>query len=158
MSDVISNGYTPNVEAGVMNAVSQGIGQWSKSKGFREDFELADKLEEIAGNLIDGSIDDLDSRQHSIDVLTTAANALRINVIGMKLMLTVSELSEALESLRDTGIIGHYEGEGNLGEEFADAKIRIDDLADMLRVSIGDEQMKKVKKNEDRPYKHGRQV
>lgn len=147
--------YAPNVEAAVMNGVAQEIGQITEEKGFREDWHDAEFLEAVATAM------EAPTALLNGDVplqLRRIANVLRTNVIGMKLMLTVSELSEGLESLRDTGYEGHMTGDGNLGEELADAKIRIDDLAEMIRVAIGDETMKKVQKNRSRPHKHGRQI
>lgn len=139
-----------NAVAALLNDLSEEIGTWSESKGFREDWILADELEEIAER-------EIGLTHVEVDTLAKAANALRINIIGTKLMLTVSELSEALETLRDHGM--HImDGDGNFGEELADAKIRIDDLAHLLRIPIGDEQIRKVDANVDRPYKHGRQV
>lgn len=74
-----------------------------------------------------------------------------MHVVATKLMLAVSELAEALEDMRDHGI-----GNGRFGEELADAVIRILDLADMLRIPIGDEVIRKMLKNAERPHKHGR--
>jgi NTP pyrophosphatase (non-canonical NTP hydrolase) len=137
-----------SVPAAVMNNLADEIGEWSVSKGFREDWELADALEDIAEGeagltVIEG------------ETLAKAANALRINIVGMKLMLTVSELSEALETLRDNGMAIMH-GAGNFGEEIGDAEIRIKELANLLKIPIGDEVVRKVAANNDRPYKHGR--
>lgn len=122
--------FTVNTTAAAINGLSAEIGEWSESKGFREDW---------AGALI------------------AESSAQQSNVISTKLMLTVSELSEALETLRDNGADGVLKGEGNFGEELADAVIRILDLAHMIGSPIGDEIMRKVESNNNRPYKHGRQ-
>jgi NTP pyrophosphatase (non-canonical NTP hydrolase) len=134
------------------NGLSKKIGQWAKAKGFRSDWLLADQLDIAPG----------ESKEAALR--TESADALRINIVGMKLMLIVTELGEALESLRDTGVqyqpmgIPHLTGEGNFGEEIADAIIRLLDLSDMVGIDIGEEVVKKVAKNNDRPHKHGRKV
>jgi NTP pyrophosphatase (non-canonical NTP hydrolase) len=149
--DAVSKPIVVNGAAAVINDVADEIGRINQDKGFRKDWDLAGELEELAGRMMHGYPEDA-------DLLHRAAKALRINVVGMKLMLTVSELSEALESLRDTGIDGHNEGDGNFGEELADAVIRLADLANIVRSPIGDEITRKVAVNNDRPYMHGRQV
>lgn len=140
-----------NAVAAYLNDLSTEIGESSDGHGFREDWKLADELEQIAEREIDISTVERET-------LREAANALRINIVGMKLMLTVSELAEGLETLRDHGMGIINDRNGNFGEELADAKIRIDDMAHMLRIPIGDRQIAKVDANVDRPYKHGRKV
>ena len=68
--------------------------------------------------------------------------------IPEKLMLIVSELSEALEDYRvsDTK---------HMGEELADACIRIFDLSEYLKINIEQEIVNKMEKNKERPYLHG---
>lgn len=140
--------------AEVMNTLSKEIGEWARGKGFREDWQLASFLESIA-------MAAKEDREHfgyiNVDLMEKAAAALRINIIGTKLMLAVSELSEALESLRDHGT-DTLKGAGNFGEELADTVIRLFDLAHMINSSIGSEVLSKTKHNEHRPHKHGRKV
>lgn len=143
-----------NAVAAYINDLSEEIGTWSDGKGFREDWLLAGELEKFAEYATGaGAI----VTAEDVQMLESAARALRINVIGTKLMLVVSELSEALETLRDHGV-DIMEGDGNFGEELGDGIIRILDLAHLIRNPIGDEVIRKVDKNVDRPYKHGRQV
>lgn len=71
------------------------------------------------------------------------------NAICTRLMLIVSEVSEALEAVRK----GDNE---NFKEELADVIIRVCDLAGELSIDLDDEIMKKINKNKDRPYKHGK--
>lgn len=74
---------------------------------------------------------------------------LRNNAIGNRLMLIVSELSEALEALR-------HNDEDNFKEELADVAIRLGDLCGGLHINLEKEIQKKMKINESRPYKHGK--
>lgn len=140
------------------NVISTLVGATATAKGFRDDWFLADVLDEIADRSMSFQMH-LESGEERIGpILARAADALRRNVIGTKLMLTVSELSEALESLRVTGAIGALSGDGNIGEELADAQIRIGDLADMLGIEIGDEVWAKMDKNRQRPHMHGKSM
>ncbi len=72
------------------------------------------------------------------------------NAIGNRLMLIVSELGEALEALRHDDI-------DNFKEELADVAIRLGDLCGGLGIDLEAEIEKKMKYNETRPYKHGKQ-
>jgi len=69
---------------------------------------------------------------------------------GEMIALMHSELSEALEGLRD----GNME---NVAEELADTMIRIFDFCGGFRIDIATALIEKIKRNIDRPYKHGRQ-
>lgn len=73
-------------------------------------------------------------------------------------MLIVSEVAEAMESLRDVGADGIKVGEGNVGEELADTHIRLFALEQLLDIRPGQEVTKKMGINNDRPHKHGRAV
>lgn len=141
-----------STDAEVTNRMAADIGQTVQEKGFREDWELADKLEDMVdrvGAIIPGSDQELIER---------AASRLRINFLGMKLMLIVSESAEALETLRDVGAEGVLAGEGNFIEELADAEIRIKDLANMLNLDLGQAEVDKMEANKGRPQMHGRKV
>jgi NTP pyrophosphatase (non-canonical NTP hydrolase) len=68
------------------------------------------------------------------------------------LCLIHSEISEALEAYRN----GIPNGEKHcLGEELADAVIRIWDMAEALNINIVEEVNKKHKYNLQREYRHG---
>lgn len=66
-----------------------------------------------------------------------------------KLMLVVSEVSEAAEACRDGD-------EENFIEEIADTFIRLFDICGTVGFSIEDAIIEKMIKNEGRPHKHGR--
>lgn len=68
------------------------------------------------------------------------------------LCLIHSEISEALEAYRNNIPAGES---GCLGEELADAVIRIWDMAEALEINIVEEVNKKHKYNMTRPYRHG---
>lgn len=89
--------------------------------------------------------DGLDKNEAS----TLEINELFNNAIATRLMLIVSEVSEALEALRNND-------QNNFKEELADVIIRTCDLAGGLNIDLEDEVLKKINKNKDRPYKHGK--
>lgn len=139
--------------------MSRQIGEWAQSKGFREDWELADVLDAVAQAIqIDINGEPIDFSIDIPDKVRAAADALRNNIVGTKLMLAVSELSEALESWRDTGFVGHVNGLGNFMEELADTEIRVKELAHMVGGGLGVAETAKMHKNHDRPHKHGRKM
>lgn len=166
--------YAPNVEAAVINAVAQQSYETSRAHGFQDDFlaagwvdGLADYLEREArftddqtwfphliqpGEEVPENVEPMST----VEALRKVAEIIRNNVVGTKLMLIVCELAEGMESIRATSVSGHLEGEGNIGEELADAQVRIGDTATMLRIALGDEQIRKMLINESRPYKHGK--
>jgi len=77
--------------------------------------------------------------------------------IPTKLMLVVSELSEALEEYRNSTpysykIDGKPEG---IGPELADVLIRVGDIAQILDINLEREVLNKMDYNDTRSYKHG---
>lgn len=72
-----------------------------------------------------------------------------LNAISARLMLIVSELAEAQEALRKND-------KDNFKEELADVAIRLGDLCGGLGIDLEAEILKKMIRNKDRPYKHGR--
>jgi NTP pyrophosphatase (non-canonical NTP hydrolase) len=128
-------------EAAVINHVADVCGEMEQAKGFREDAENATYLRELSIRLNLGLEErvKLDSIADRIDVLSNVT----------KLMLMVSELAEAMTELRKNEGLGY-------GEELADTVIRIFSNAHQNRIPIGDEIIKKIDKNSERPHKHGR--
>jgi NTP pyrophosphatase (non-canonical NTP hydrolase) len=76
--------------------------------------------------------------------------------LSNRLMLIVSELSEGLEGVRDGNFSSEPASKG-LGEELADACIRIFDLAYSINIDLDKAIADKHNFNLMRPYKHNRQ-
>ena len=66
-----------------------------------------------------------------------------------KLMLVVTELSEAMEAYR-------HDDKKNFNEEIADTFIRLFDICGSIGIDIEDEVEKKMEVNKQRPFKHGK--
>jgi hypothetical protein len=160
-----TDGHGPSVEAAVVNALAQEHWQTSEDHGFHEDWKLADWL---------GALSDYLSKEErfttdvtflgcsTVDGLKLAAEALRNNVVATKLLLIITEICEAVEPLRDLGVDKllnpDFSDEAEqFGEELADAEIRIGDVATALKIALGDLMVRKMARNAERPFKHGRQ-
>jgi hypothetical protein len=66
-----------------------------------------------------------------------------------KLMLVVTEISEAAEAVRKNDL-------ANFGEEIADAYIRLSEIVGTMEIDIQSIIEAKMDKNESRPFKHGK--
>ena len=79
--------------------------------------------------------------------------------VPSKLMLVVSELSEALEEWRDGKLEAYWSGDDykpeGFGIELADAIIRICDLAEAGGISLERMIALKMEYNKTRPFRHG---
>jgi NTP pyrophosphatase (non-canonical NTP hydrolase) len=75
-----------------------------------------------------------------------------------KLMLTVTELAEAMEDYRSEKMVTVIENGKPVGfaSEIADVIIRLLDISDSLNIDIEHEIALKMAYNETRPHKHGR--
>lgn len=69
-----------------------------------------------------------------------------------KIALMHSELSEALEAMRE----GRYEGDHSVTEELADTVIRIFDYAGAASLPLASTLLAKMARNRERPHKHGK--
>ena len=76
-------------------------------------------------------------------------SASKGNMMLGKLMLVVTEISEAAEAVRHNDF-------DNFKEELADTIIRLLDIARSCGIDIDGEVLKKVNKNKERPIKHGK--
>jgi NTP pyrophosphatase (non-canonical NTP hydrolase) len=137
--------------AGV-NFLAAWIGTWAERKGFREDWEDADQLDEFAEELVILSCSlheppGLEKHRLMASELHRIAESHRRMAHTTKLLLMVSEISEALEGQRDGG---------NYDEELADLIIRALENAHKRGADIGAIIVDKMHVNEGRPHKHGR--
>jgi NTP pyrophosphatase (non-canonical NTP hydrolase) len=66
-----------------------------------------------------------------------------------KLMLVVTELSEAMEAYR-------HEDKKNFNEEIADTFIRLFDICGSINLDIESEIKSKMEVNKQRPFRHGK--
>jgi NTP pyrophosphatase (non-canonical NTP hydrolase) len=149
--------------AGQLNALAARCGNTADIKGFHQPEYDADSLEMMAdlcerngvGYTLWGERNDQEKTLSS--ELRRIASQHRMLHTGWKLMLIVSELGEAAESLRKTGVegIGNSDDD-NFGEEMGDANIRLLDLCSFRGVHIGDETLDKMAVNTERPYLHGK--
>lgn len=71
--------------------------------------------------------------------------------VGEKIALIHSEVSEALETLREKNV-----DQAALAEELADVVIRVMDLSERFQLDLGLAVLKKHDINKKRPWKHGK--
>ena len=81
----------------------------------------------------------------------TQVNMTMADAVLGKLMLVVTELSEAAEAVRKHDL-------ENFAEEIADTFIRLFDICGAMRLNIKDEIYKKMCKNTKRPQRHGKKT
>jgi len=140
-----------------INEVRDAVHKTSTDKGFWKDYDDAKDILPL-GDL---------------------RSAVQRAFISQKIMLTVSELSEAMEAQRvnhradrlayEKALIGIEEGnelthkvlfeeyiKNSIEDELADALIRICDLAGKMGVDLDWHVQRKMEYNGARPYKHGK--
>jgi hypothetical protein len=138
-------------EAANINHVADVIGEWADRFGFREDWEDADYLDNLADQLESDDVAEFNLIERSPKLREIAETHRRLANV-QKLMLMVSELSEGLSELRN----GEPADGWRYGEELADLVIRAFENAQKNRLPIGDIIIHKIDKNRNRPFKHGR--
>lgn len=160
-------GY-PSEDYEVVDRLARQAASQEIASGHRDDWTIASDLEkardEIAADaiangapLITGTRAAIVDADTMIPLLTTAVDALRKNILGMKLALMHSEISEALERLRDVGAQSVIEGDEEYNKELADIVIRALGHSDLTGASsIGTTLVEKMAANKDRPRHHGR--
>lgn len=77
--------------------------------------------------------------------------AMELNAINSRLALISSEVGEATEAIRNED----YDG---LAEELADIVIRVADLCGGLDIDLEEEIEKKMARNQEREYRHGKSM
>ena len=134
----------------MLNNLAERVYKNNKEKGF---WEERDKFNNLSQQWI--------SKIYSYNVnesFSEEAEAERINkaLKSESLMLIVSELSEALEAIRKDTMddkLTEHKGED---VELVDALIRILDYAGGYGIDLDTILEKKLKYNNQRPYKHGK--
>jgi hypothetical protein len=118
----------------------------SAAHGFWEPWDDAQWLEEFAVHLKNSAVGMATDNYNRI---LKIAKEHRVMLLATKLMLSVSELSEALEALRDENPV-------DFNEEVIDSLIRNFDLLQHVGAETTSILANKITKNSERPYKHGR--
>lgn len=118
--------YKAIYHLGALNQLATNITLWRKGKGFTSPED------------IDGPVDD-----------TIAKQITNADLMLGRIMLMVSELSEACEAVRK-GDKEHF------AEELADCVIRILDTCGACDIDIAEHVYRKMVVNESRPFKHGK--
>jgi len=138
-------------EAAAINHVADVIGEWADRFGFREDWDDADYLDNLADQLEGDDMAEFSLIERSPRLREIAEKHRRLANV-QKLMLMVSEVSEGLNELRS----GQPADSRTYGLELADLVIRALENAQRNRLPIGDLIISKVDKNQQREFRHGR--
>lgn len=127
-------------------ALQQIVHENSARHGFWEPWDDAQWLEEFAVHLKNSAVGMATDNYNRI---LKIAKEHRVMLLATKLMLMVSEVSEALEALRDEDPL-------NFNEELIDNLIRTLDTLAKVQAPTTAILADKIAKNSERGYKHGR--
>lgn len=121
-----------------LNQAAKEIHAWSRKKGFWDH-------EKIRTNYGQGS-----------DGVRSEDNVINPSIDAEKIALMHSELSEALEGLRDNNLYYNNGLKGSVEEELADTIIRILDYAGYMEFDLEAVIAAKREANDKREKRHGR--
>lgn len=122
--------------------LSQSIYEHNVEVGWWDDLEkLRSEMENV--------LDFIDDENHKSEVLANINKSVNL-IITQKLALIHSEISEALEGLREDLKDDHLPQYHMFAVELADAIIRILDLAGAFNIPIGNIMMEKLEYNSKR--------
>jgi NTP pyrophosphatase (non-canonical NTP hydrolase) len=143
------------VQIGNLRELQKKAFDHSESKGFHDD----DDLGEVARRILDIGYhrplpDDVQTFIDGIQATWKEMHAAK------RLLLIVSEVSEAYEALRE---VGHFRGwtsptgkpEG-VPSELADILVRTAEFAETVRIDVQGATEEKMTYNSTRPHKHGK--
>ena len=125
-----------------LREIQDEIGVWSESRGWHNP-HIAQLF-----------------NRHSVAGEITDLTEVEANAVASKLALVHSEVSEALEALRDRKVYEYFENgkPGGVTTEIADVIIRCLDLLIQLNVDAEAAIAMKMEYNRTRPFKHGGKI
>lgn len=151
------------IYANVLNKLSKELHETSKSKGFWPDDEenFKEDLKELFKDAVHNKVFTelyLECFFNDVMYLTKKHKAWdKEKSVSQKLLLVVSEISEALEGMREGNKMDkHLPTIPNLNVEIADAVIRLLDLSHSLGIDLGKALTEKMAFNAKREHLHGK--
>lgn len=145
------------IRANVINDLANDLHALSREKGFWPNHESEFK-KELKSILTTEEVWDTDRKVEQILELAKKHKAWdREQMIAQKLLLEITEISEAYESLRKGNLPDeHVPSKPSFDIELADGAIRHLDLCVGFGIDIGDAIIKKREFNKTRGYLHGK--
>lgn len=117
--------------------------------------EIKKLIKEIHKNAVEKGFWETDITVHELIMTEKLRKALKNALVSQKIMLTVSELGEAIEALRTDN--HGYEKKDTFEDEICDSIIRLFDICDGLNIDIERQIKWKMQYNKSRKNKHGKQ-